>query len=355
MRSDTVFVIRRGDNSKTNSPPNNSETQTILGSQEINVAHGSSHITFPPDKRYSGVLVLAAYLINLDLESSYQVSGIASASVVFPHAASLQLDVKPLKATYRPGESATVNLRVRGAQGEAAEGALGLLVYDQALEELSRTEASFATSWEDRIDPRLGFVSFPDSGDSLAGVSVKDLLNRAPDAAVPSDLELLAQAIFAGHSFAPLRVESSDYARYFSQIFNKQIRATLDPLSKILQDHFAVYGHFPANDGEFAKILSQHNLNPASITDPWGRPYHITRSTRWTSEVLEFHSEGPDKTPNTADDFLAMALDRPFLEHGAEWLRKILDAYRSRTGSYIRDLAALQAERWSRCDAQHSG
>src|SRR5207302_2582249 len=104
----------------------------------------------------------------------------------------------------------TLNLHVRGSEGEPAEGALGLLVYDQALEELARTEASLFTGGCESIDPRLGFRSFEEDNDSIAGVSVKQLLNRAPDAAVPPDLELVGQALLFNRSGVPLRLESSD-------------------------------------------------------------------------------------------------------------------------------------------------
>src|SRR5439155_8085776 len=117
-------------------------------------------------------------------------SRMAAASVLFPKPTNLRLDVKPVKSTYRPGEAATLSLHVRGSEGEPAEGALGLLVYDQALEELARTEASLFTGGYESIDPRLGFRSFEEDNDSIAIVIVKLLLNRAPDDAVPHEFTI---------------------------------------------------------------------------------------------------------------------------------------------------------------------
>src|SRR5260370_7468684 len=109
----------------------------------------------------------------------------ATASVLLANPSNLRLDVKPVKTTYRPGESATVNLRVRGSEGEPVDGALGLLVYDQALEELARTEASLFTRGYESIDPRLGFRSFEEDNDSMAATSVNHLLTQSPDPPVP--------------------------------------------------------------------------------------------------------------------------------------------------------------------------
>jgi hypothetical protein len=319
------------------------DTQTILASQEVNLSHGSTHVTFLPNKQYIGTIALAVYPLNIETESYSMYSRMAAASVLFPKPTNLRLDVKPAKSTYRPGEAATVNLDVRDSEGEPAEGALGLLVYDQALEELARTEASLFTRGYESIDPRLGFRSFEEDNDSIAGVSVKQLLNRAPDAAVPPDLELVAQALLFNRSGVPLRLESSDTPRYLNQVFQKQIHASLDPVAKLLREHFSNTGHFPANDAEYANFLKDKGVATSTLRDPWGQPFHPRRTYQWMNEVFEFNSAGPDKTLKTADDFTAMSLSRPFFEFDAKRLRAVIDAYHEHTGGYMRDQATLEA------------
>ena len=319
------------------------ETQTILASQELRLSRASTRVVFAPDKQFVGAIVIAAYPLDVEGSSYFLYSRVAAASVVFPHPSNLQLDVKPLQTTYRPGEPASVNLRVRGPEGEATEGALGVLVYDQALEELARTEASLFTDRYESIDPHLGFRPLEEDGDSIAGVPVKGLLNLVPGAAVPADLELVAQALLFNRSGVSLSIESSDSPRNFEQIFQKQIHAALDPVAKLLNENFTRSGHFPANDTEFGRLLKSVNMDGSSLTDPWGRPYRVRRSYSWMNEVLEFRSDGPDKTPDTADDFTALSLSRPFFERDAKRLHAVLDAYHARTGAHIRDEAALEA------------
>lgn len=326
------------------------ETQTILASQELNMSHVKAHVTFSADKQFSGTIALAAYPLNIKTEPYSMYSRMAAANVLFPKPSNLMLDAKPVKTVYRPGDAAVVNLRVRSSEGESVDGALGVLVYDQALEELARTEASLFTSGYEHIDPRLGFRSFEEDNDSIAGVSVKQLLNRAPDATVPADLELVAQALLFNRTGVPLRLESSDNPRYLQQVFQKQIRSTLDPVAKLVQEHFSNTGHFPADDTEYASFLKEKGMDASRLSDPWGRPYHIRRFYQWLNEVFEFDSQGPDKALKTSDDFTAVTLSRPFFEFDAKRLRAVIDAYHTNTGGYIRDQATLEAA----CFQQHT-
>ena len=325
------------------------ETQAILASQELKLSHTSGRVTFPVNEQFAGKLLLAAYPLNVEVEPYAMYSRTASASVVVPKPSNLQLDVKPVRTTYRPSEAATVNLRVRDPEGDPVEGALGLLVYDQAVEELARTEAGLFADGYERFDPRLGFRSLDEESGSIGGISVRELLNRQPDASVPEDLELVAEALLFTQGGAPLRMESSDTPRYLDQVFQKQIYSALDPVTKLLQERFTDAGHFPADDAEYANLLREKGIDASHLIDPWGRPYHVRRTYEWVNEVLEFRSEGPDKALGTSDDFTALSLSRPFFEHDAQHLRGVIDSYHARTGGYIRDEATLE----SACSQEH--
>jgi len=225
--------------------------------------------------------------------------------------------------------------------GELAEGALGLLVYDQAVEELARTEASLTSGSYEHINPDLGFQTPLEEDNSIAGVHEKGLLNRAPSSPVPADLELVAQALFPSQAFAPMRLESSDSERNFSALFKDQIHPVLNPVSQGLLDYFSNTGHFPADASAYSSVLNKNGFDSSQLLDPWGRPYRINISYSWINQVFEFRSDGPDKTPATPDDFTAFSLSRPYFEMGEKTLRSILNSYHSRTGGFIRDRATL--------------
>jgi hypothetical protein len=119
---------------------------------------------------------------------------------------------------------------------------------------------------------------------------------------------------------------------------------------KLLDHQFTVTGHYPADDTAFRQLLQQHALDPASLLDPWGRPYRVHRDYERTNEVLEFLSDGPDKSPNTGDDFTALSLSRPFFTLEEKRLTEIVTSYHARTGEYLRDLDSFRAE----CERQNA-
>ncbi len=328
------------------------ETWNVLSSQDVSLSHARAHVSFAASDRFSGLLLLLAHSVLYDADTSYGhlVGNTSTASVIFPHPDDLKLELHPLKPEYRPGESATVELRVRTPKDQATQGALGLLVYDQAVEELARSEASLSSSGGEPIDPRLGFLPLEENTDSLAGISVHDLLNLPSTQFVPADLELVAEALlFPSRGVSVLR-ENSIYNLSLERTFEKNIRATLDPVVKLLGDHFTASGRYPADQAAFQQLLRQHGLDPASLLDPWGRPYRIHREYQQANEVLEFLSDGPDKSPGTGDDFTALRLASPFYTLEEKRLTEIASAYHTRTGEYLRDLDSFRAE----CERQHA-
>ncbi len=325
------------------------ETWSVLSSQDVALPHGRAHVSFAASDRFSGFLLIAAYSL-LPGEDAGQHRPQAASALIFPHPDDLKLDLRPLRAAYRPGESATLDLRVRTPQGEATQGALGLLVYDQALEELARTEARLSTDYSDSIDPRLGFQPLEENSDALAGISIHDLLNLPSGQFVAADLELVAEALLFPGRYAPVHSEGSPENWSLDHIFEKNIHATLDPVVRLLGDHFTATGRYPADQAAFHKFLQQNAIDSASLLDPWGRPYRIHRDYEQANEIFEFLSDGPDKSPNTGDDFTALRLSRPFYTLEEKRLNEIATAYHTRTGEYLRDLDSFRAE----CERQNA-
>ena len=319
-------------------------TWNVLATQDVSLPRGHANITFPANDHFSGLLMIAARSLLFDEDTPYSTLQPATACLIFPHPDDLKLDLHPLKASYRPGESATVDLRVRSPQGYATQGALGLLVYDQALEELARTEAGLSTAYDDSIDPHLGFQPLEENREGLAGISLKDLLNLPPDRTVPADLQLIAEALLFPRGGVPVLLEHSDHNWGLAHVFEKNIHATLDPALKILGDHFTATGHYPVDEAAFQQLLHLHSLDPDSLLDPWRRPYRVHRSYEGANEVFEFLSDGPDKLSNTGDDFTALRLLRPFYTLEQKRLTEIITAYHVRTGEYLRDLDSFRAE-----------
>jgi hypothetical protein len=327
------------------------ETWNVLASQDVSLPHGHAHVTFPASDRFSGLLRIAAHSLTFDPQPSYMRYRFAvAADIIFPHPDDLKLDLHPVKASYRPGESATVDLHVRSPQGDATQGALGLLVYDQALEELARSEASLSADSGESIDPRLGFQPLEENSASVAGISVHDLLNLPPGKSLPPDVELVAEYLLFPGRDVPILNDDSSVDWGLAHSFEKNIHATLDPVIKPLTEVFNATGHFPADDSAYHKFLQQNGQDPSLLNDPWGRPYRVRRSYERVNEVFEFLSDGPDKLSNTSDDFTALRLLRPFSTLAEKRLTDIASAYHARTGDYLHNLESFRAE----CARQNS-
>ena len=240
----------------------NSENFSLLTSREVSLSRGTAHATFPPDPRFSGFIEVVARLFDVESEFVSSSNPGASTRVVYPRPELLQLQMKPLKSTYRPGETATVDVRVLNSQGEAKSSALGLLVYDQALEELVRTEAGLSTDREDSLDPRLGFHSEDHSTSSIGGISQTDLLNLKPGTNVSADLELVAEAQLFPDRGASTISQNSDGYWGFSETFSKQIHSSLDRIVPAVNAYFNAQGRYPSSDAEFAGILRANGIEP---------------------------------------------------------------------------------------------
>ena len=329
------------------------DTQAILASQEIKLFRGSTQVVFPPDDQFVGKITLVVYAPDANISDDYSsaTQGVAAAAaVVFPEPSTLKLDLTPVKKSYRPGDSAAVRLQVRSTQNVGTEGAFGFLVYDQAMEELARTEASLTSGNYERVSSVLGFQNPFDQDSSLGGIYERDLLNRAAGSPVSPEMELGAEALYAGQSWIPLRLGSSASDRNFSQIFSGEISHTLNPAIAAIENSSRNAGHYPADDAAYSAILNSAGLDALRFTDPWGRPYRAQRTYNWVNEIFEFRSDGPDKTPGTADDFTAFSLRRPFFEFDQARLRSVVSAYQSRTEVFIRDEAALRLA----CEQEHA-
>jgi alpha-2-macroglobulin len=95
---------------------------------------------------------------------------IGSASVkIVPPPHKLQVDIRPEKATYQPGESARFAIRVRDADGSPVRAELGLAVVDDAIYALRRdaTADPFAALYERPLPERAGAASWSAVDDPL--------------------------------------------------------------------------------------------------------------------------------------------------------------------------------------------
>src|SRR4029453_2195074 len=95
----------------------------------------------------------------------------ASRTVLYPHDKDLKFSMTLDQETYRPGEDASASFLTRTSTGRAAESALGIVIFDRAVEERARADRDFASHY--------GFYDsycrLTGCGTAVAGITRKDL------------------------------------------------------------------------------------------------------------------------------------------------------------------------------------
>jgi len=278
----------------------------LLGTQRIQLHQGRGHVEIHWQEEFRNSILLVAYKLDFASERSTA----ATAQVLFPELQDLDPGVRLQQATYKPGESALATFHVRSPEGKEVRSALGIVIYDQAVAERVRSDHEFG---------RYGFYYNDlrwDGYNHIAGIGYRDLLNRQLTGPVPPDLELLAQAVLApgwnGQNFDLFLESESAFDQSPSQVFQSQISRKLEQLENLLKFNYSSSFAYPKELAELRRMLSASGINFDELRDPWGVPYRASFSTRGTYDVMELISNGPDKLPNTADDFTALTIQQPY-------------------------------------------
>lgn len=306
----------------------------LLGTQRIQLHQGRGHVEFPWQEDFRNSILLVAYKLDFASERSRP----ATAEVLFPQLQDLDPGVRLQQATYKPGEPALAKFHVRSPEGREVRSALGIVIYDKAVAERVRTDQEFG---------KYGFYYSDvhwDGYNHIAGIGYRDLLNRQLTGTVPPELELLAQAVLATgwnwHSFDLFMDSESAYERSPSQVFQSQISRRLERFENLLKSDYSLSFAYPKDLAELRRMLSANGINFDELLDPWGVPYRASFSTHNRFDVMELISNGPDKLPNTADDFTAFKVERPYFGFIGHKIDEAAREYAAE-GRYVRDFETL--------------
>jgi hypothetical protein len=308
----------------------------VLRSELVHLKDGRGSVTIPYDDQFRGELVVTAYANTGARDEIYD-----SHALFYPRDKDLRLDVRPQQTTYRPGQEAHVNFDVLSPDGSKAESALGVVVFDKAVEERARSDQEFGS----------GFNLYGNYGgllgwdERVSGVSRKDLEHLDLSKPIPEGLELLAEAMLNRNgSYSPNKFSGRNYELGLSQIFAPLINAQLKPALDTLNARYKTSMEYPADETALRRILSESGINFDRLFDPWGTPYHSLFYVENQRDMLKILSAGADKRFDTADDFSVAVLSWPYFRPIGEAIDRAVQKYHERTGGYIRDAGALQSE-----------
>ena len=304
---------------------------------------GFTVIPYAPE--FKGELTLAAYSLETDSEERYEIPSGASA-ILFPSPSTLTVKIKTDRSTYKPGDDVSAALNVSLPSGSTSASALGVVVVDKAVEERIRTDQEFG-------EGHYGFWDwswwFPP--ESVGGITFKDLDGLDLSKPLPDGMDLVAEMLLRGRSYYSVglpEIEGNNYGYETRALFSEKMRSELEPFRKALLNEDVIGWKFATNNDEVASVLRKAGLDPGSIVDPWGTPYHYNFGIDYRNRTLNVVSAGPDKQLGTADDVEALTLSWPYFQPVGKIVDRVVKETYASSGAYIRDFDALRAAVLSR-------
>ncbi len=310
---------------------------TVIHSERVKLHDGRASISFAYRSGFKDRLTIAAYP---DFPSRSNMIG--TDTVLYPNNSALKVGLRTSQDTYRPGEEAEVALNVRAAQGSSAESALGLVVFDKAVEERFRTDQEFGdgvSSFYRSLQSFLGFEG------QLSGVTFEDLQNLDMSKPVSPDLEMVADVMLrASTNYYPTFHSSDEYDRNHTKYFTFLTLRQVSPLVNALAARYNNTNEHPNDLASLRGFLREANIDFDAIRDPWGIPYRANFNIDKDRDLLDLTSAGADKRFGTSDDFHVQQLSWYYFRPTGSRVDGAAVRYHQQTGGYIRDLDTLRAE-----------
>jgi hypothetical protein len=242
-----------------------------------------------------------------------------SKTVIFPRDTELKLDVRPGRATYRPGEAAAVGLQMLSPAGAPVEGVFGMSIVDSAVTERARTDE------ESTQRRRFGGWDWlrPGFDDEFAGVKRRDLYALDSSKPFDADLDLLAEVMLANDSYWPRLSSSMEYAEALQQAFGPIFAVELRVVKEALDAGYASSGAYVRDVAALRKLLADAGIDLEALRDPWGTPYRVEFKTEGKWDELLINSAGPDKKFGTEDDLVAHTTQREYFRPTHDRIEKV--------------------------------
>jgi hypothetical protein len=312
----------------------------VVASRTLRLGDGRASFVLPYDPEFKGRLTVSAVTTEVPPDD-YRKYSVGARHVVYPRDRELKLDARMSRASYKPGEEAGVEFAVRAPGGRRVESALGVVVFDKAVEERARTEQEFGAAWG------FGgsFYNYWYGPNEIAGINRRQIEQLDPSAATPA-LDEVAEILLNSDpdSYEPNVFGGTEFETDQAAVFRALIAARLKPLNAALAAHYEKHAEYPSDDGALARILSGAGVTLGELRDPWGSPYLTRFYGDRAEDVLELLSAGADKRAGTDDDFTAARLSWPYFRPSGEKINRAALEHHERTGGFIQDRATLAAE-----------
>jgi hypothetical protein len=310
----------------------------IIESRSLTLSDGAATFTLDYRAEFQDEVTISAYSPNAADAYSYDYI-IGSRTVLFPRDRDLKLNLHLDHAEYKPGAEATADFRISTPDGRPVSSALGVVIFDRAVEERARTDQDFSGGF----GFYGSFSQWRGYDDQVGSITRKDLQRVDLTKALPEGIESVAELLLSADPVRPVFFETNEFAADHRRVFSESLDLYFKPLRNILDGQYK-NGVYPENRETLRRLLFESGVEVDQLRDPWGTVYREVFSFAKADSIFDIVSAGPDKVFNTADDLTSAHIVRPYFRFTGEAISRAVERFHSRTGGFIRDLATLKGE-----------
>jgi hypothetical protein len=311
----------------------------IIESRSVSLHDGAATFTLRYRPEFHDEVTISAYSQTPDNSDGYDLA-FGSRTVLFPRDRDLKINFHLDHTDYKPGEDATVDFRISMPDGRPATSALGVVVFDRAVEERARTDQEFRGGF----GFYGSFSQWRQYDDQVGGITRKDLQRIDLTKPLPEEMELVAELLLGADSIQPKFFGDERFETDHKQVFAELTGLHVKPIGDLLDTQYKNGGIYPANGATLRRLLFESRVDFDQLRDPWGTPYREVFSTDRDDSVLEVISAGPDKMFSTKDDFTVTRITRAYFRFAGEAIGRAVERFHARTGGFIRDAPTLKNE-----------
>ncbi len=311
----------------------------ILESRYVSLHNGATTFTLRYRPEFQDEVTISAYSKAPGHSDRYNFP-FGSRTVLFPRDRDLKLNFRLDHADYKPGADATVNFRVSTPDGRPANSALGVVIFDRAVEERARTDQEFSGSF----GFYGSFSQWRGYDNQVGGITLKDLERIDLAKPLPEEMELVAELLLGVDSYQPEFFNEEEFDANHASIFANLTDLQMKPMGDLLETRYKHGGIYPTNGEALRRLLFESGTDFDQLRDPWGMPYREVFSIERDDNVLDIISAGPDKKFATKDDFSVSRITTPYFRFTGEAINRAVENFHARTGGFIRDAATLKTE-----------
>ena len=280
------------------------ERQTVL-TRSLDLKDGKAETEIPLTADLSGTLELHAYKI-LPSEDI-----VRDTRIVYVNPADdLNIEVKPGKDTYRPGEDGRIDFTVTDKQKHPVLAALGVAIVDEsvfALQDMQPgLEKVYFTLEQELMKPRYEIHGLTPVG--LIEGNLPTPVRPAPAQQAQLRQEAAKVLFAAVEPMTDLTLNVNSYAQRVAaqrDEWTKRITKDAESLMKALQRFQKLHKRFPTKQEGLDVLVREKLITRAALRDPWGNPYRLEGDPDPVTYVL-LSSAGLDGRWGTVDDLTSI-------------------------------------------------